>query len=729
MHDGRRSAHPLQKSKIAKGRHSETGGSQDITRFAHRQPPRIESNHYCSSAVQSQAERSPVRQTPWDHEDLVEPGQPRHLCVVDERPQNLCGITGFTSKNWEPPQGRIRAATSTLIHRGPDQSGVFESRLFSMGATRLKIIDLHGGDQPILSEDGGTGIVFNGEIYNHLELRRELEERGHRFTSHSDTETVLHAFLEWDKECFSRLRGMFAIALWNKSEKRIVLARDRLGIKPLYISRQGEDVFFGSELKAIFAHPEIERHISLEGLDCYLSLNYVPCPWTLVDGIEKLPPGYWLEWRDGQVTSDSYWRLPFGPSKHWTLDSAKDELDGLMQSALREHLLSDVPLGVWLSGGIDSSAILHYAAQASSSQLKTFSISFRGRSFDETKYIRQVANSYGTDHHEMDLPPETNLRGAIEEFAYYADEPTADAGALPVWFLSKLSKTRTTVALSGEGADELFGGYLTYRANHLARYARAVPAMARRVALAAVRQWPVSDEKIGLEYKLQRFLEGSLLHPGRAHTYWNGTFSDAEKAALVRAPLPLSLNQILEELLRLPANKDALAAFLWLDQKYYLADDILTKSDRMSMAHSLEVRPPFLDHRIVEFAASLPADLKIRGSQQKFILRQLMRDKLPPAVLTRAKIGFDIPAHDWLRGPLRDLLVDTLQAGVAEHAELFNSEILLKFVRLHLERKANIGYHLWGLLILFLWMNKWQIQTSPRATQKVLAYAETGSSI
>ena len=641
----------------------------------------------------------------------------------------MCGITGFTSKNWEPPSDRIRAATSTLIHRGPDQTGVFESELFSMGATRLKIIDLHGGDQPILSDDGDTGIVFNGEIYNHLELRRELEEHGHRFTSHSDTETVLHAFLEWDKECFSRLRGMFVIALWCKSEKRIVLARDRMGIKPLYISRQGEDLFFGSELKAIFAHPEIERGLSLAGLDCYLSLNYVPCPWTLVDGIEKLPPGYWLEWRDGQVSSDSYWRLPFGPSNHWTLDSAKEELDSLMQSALREHLLSDVPLGVWLSGGIDSSAILHYAAQASSSQLKTFSISFRGRSFDETKYIHQVVKQYGTDHHEMDLPPETNLRGAIEEFAYYADEPTADAGALPVWFLSKLSKTRTTVALSGEGADELFGGYLTYRANHLARHARAVPAIARRWALAAIRQWPVSDEKIGLEYKLQRFLEGSLLHPRRAHAYWNGTFSDTEKAALVRVQLPDSLDQILEEMSKLPAGKDALAAFLWLDQKYYLADDILTKSDRMSMAHSLEVRPPFLDHRIVEFAASLPAALKIRGSQQKFILRELMRDKLPQAVLTRKKIGFDIPAHDWLRGPLRELLVDTLQAGAAEHAELFNSEVLLKFVRLHLERKANIGYHLWGLLILFLWMNKWQIQTSPRATQKVLAYAKTGLSI
>jgi asparagine synthase (glutamine-hydrolysing) len=641
----------------------------------------------------------------------------------------LCGITGFTSKNWEAPPDRIRTATSTLIHRGPDQTGVFESQLFSMGATRLKIIDLHGGGQPIISDDGDTGIVFNGEIYNHLELRAELEERGHRFASHSDTETVLHAFLEWDIDCFSRLRGMFAIALWCKSEKRIVLARDRMGIKPMYISRQGEDLFFGSELKAIFAHPEIERSISLEGLDCYLALNYVPCPWTLVNGIEKLPPGNWLEWRDGQITSDSYWRLPFGPSEHWTVASAKEELDGLMRSSVREHLLSDVPLGVWLSGGIDSSAILHYAAQASSSRLQTFSISFLGRSFDETRYIREVVNQYDTDHHEMDLPPETNLRGAIEEFAYYADEPTADAGALPVWFLSKLSKARTTVALSGEGADELFGGYLTYRANHLAGRARAVPAIARRVALAAIRQWPVSDEKIGFEYKIQRFLEGSLLQPGRAHTYWNGTFSDIEKIDLLRVQLPPALDQILGELSHLPAEKDPLAPFLWLDQKYYLADDILTKSDRMSMAHSLEVRPPFLDHRIVEFAASLPANLKIRGSQQKFILRELMSGKLPPAVLTRKKIGFDIPAHDWLRGPLRDLLLDTLRAGVAEHSELFNSGVLLKFVRLHLERKANIGYHLWGLLILFLWMNKWQIQTSPRAAQKVLAYAKTGSSI
>jgi asparagine synthase (glutamine-hydrolysing) len=642
----------------------------------------------------------------------------------------LCGITGFTNKNWDAPPDRIRAAASTLIHRGPDQLGVFESRLFSFGATRLKVIDLHGGDQPILSDDGDTGIVFNGEIYNHLEIRRELENRGHQFKSHSDTETVLHAFLEWDKECFSRLRGMFAIALWVKSEKRIVLARDRMAIKPLYICRQGEDLFFGSELKAIFAHPEIERRISLNGLDCFLSLNYIPAPWTLVDGIEKLLPGYWLEWRDGQITSQSYWRLPFGPSAHWTLESAKEELDGLMQSAVREHMLSDVPLGVWLSGGIDSSAILHYAAQASGHRLKTFSISFRGRSFDETKYIRQVATQYDTDHHEMDLPPETNLEDAVEDFAYFSDEPTADAGALPVWFLSRLSKSQTTVALSGEGADELFGGYLTYRATHFASHARAVPAAARRMALAAIRQWPVSDEKIGLEYKIQRFLEGSLLNPSRAHTYWNGTFSDSEKFALLRVRLPNALDRVLSELNRLPLSEDPLASYLWLDQKYYLADDILTKSDRMSMAHSLEVRPPFLDHRIVEFAASLPSSLKIRGTQQKFVLKHLMRDKLPSAILTRKKIGFDIPAHDWLRGPLRNFLTDTLQAGAAEHPDLFHAGVITNLVRLHMGRKANLGYHLWGLLTLFLWMNKWQIQTSPSVSQlSTLAYAKTGSSI
>ena len=645
----------------------------------------------------------------------------------------MCGIVGFTHKRWVPDFDRIRNAVGTLIHRGPDQQGVFESTLCSMGATRLKIIDLGHGDQPILSEDGDVAIVFNGEIYNHLELRRELEALGHRFHSHCDTETVLRAFLEWDTACFARLRGMFAIALWTKSTKRLVLARDRMGIKPLYFARRGEDLFFGSELKAILIHPEIERRLSLDGLDCYLSLNYVPCPWTLVEGVEKLPPGQWLEWRDGKVSTDSYWRLPLGVVRDWTLESAREELDALLRQSIREHLISDVPLGMWLSGGIDSSTILHYAATESSQRLKTFSISFQGRSFDETAYIREVAQRYQTDHEELDLNPESDLRSAIEAFAYYSDEPSADAGALPVWFLSKLSRTKTTVSLSGEGADELFGGYLTHRANRLAALARRLPPKALRLALGALQVWPVSDEKISFEYQLKRFLEGSLMTPERAHVYWNGTFSEAQKRALLCVELPPALNDVLSELhdrsVARSGAHDDLAPYLWFDQRYYLPDDILNKADRMSMAHSLEVRPPFLDHRIVEFAASLPASLKIRGSRQKVLLKELMRDKLPPSVLRRKKVGFDIPAHDWLRGCLRSLMMDVLLDGSSDHAKLFRRDAIETYIRLHLERQVNVGYHLWGLMVLFLWMKKWGIQAAASQETSVWIREKTGTYI
>jgi asparagine synthase (glutamine-hydrolysing) len=606
-----------------------------------------------------------------------------------------------------------------------------------MGGARLKIIDLGLGDQPILSDDGDVAIVFNGEIYNHQELRRELESLGHRFYSHCDTETILHAFLEWDTACFARLRGMFAIALWTKSKKRLVLARDRMGIKPLYFMRRGEDLFFGSELKAILIHPEIERRLSLDGLDCYLSLNYVPCPWTLVEGIEKLPPGQWMEWRDGKVSSDAYWRLPFTVVSDWTLESAREELDTLLRQSIREHMVSDVPLGMWLSGGVDSSTILHYAAMESSAPLKTFSVSFQGRSFDETAYIREVAARYQTDHTELDLNPDVDLRSAIEAFAYYSDEPSADAGALPVWFLSKLSKTKVTVSLSGEGADELFGGYLTYRANRLAAVARRFPQQSRRLALSALRLWPVSDDKISFEYQLKRFLEGSLLSPERAHVYWNGTFSEAQKRALVRSELPPALNRVLSELRDQTGAKTAaptaadndLAPFLFFDQKYFLPDDILYKADRMSMAHSLEVRPPFLDHRIVEFAATLPASLKIRGSRQKVLLKELMRDKLPTSVLRRKKVGFDIPAHDWLRGCLRTLMMEVLLDPSSEHTKLFRRDVIETYIRQHMERRVNIGYHLWGLMVLFLWMKKWGIQAAASRETSVWMQEKTGTFI
>ena len=382
---------------------------------------------------------------------------------------------------------------------------------------------------------------------------------------------------------------------------------------------------------------------------------------------------------------------------------------------------------MWLSGGIDSSTILHYAATESRAPLKTFSISFQGRSFDETPYIREVAQLYQTDHQELDLNPEVDLRGAIEEFACYSDEPSADAGALPVWFLSKLSKTKTTVSLSGEGADELFGGYLTHRANRLAALARRLPQKTLQLAIEGLRFWPVSDEKISFEYQLRRFLEGSLMTRERAHVYWNGTFSDAQKRALLYTELPPALNGVIGELRDRLSAQDDLAPYLWFDQKYFLPDDILNKADRMSMAHSLEVRPPFLDYRIVEFAASLPSSLKIRGSRQKVVLKELMRDKLPASVLRRKKVGFDIPAHDWLRGCLRPLMMDVLMDSASNHTGLFRQDVIETHVRAHLERRVNIGYHLWGLMVLFLWMKKWGIQTAASQETSVWVPERTGT--
>ena len=622
----------------------------------------------------------------------------------------MCGIAGFTHLRSRPDPTRIRRATTVLAHRGPDQQGVWESDTVSLGAVRLRIIDLAGGEQPIVTEDGDCVIVFNGEIYNHAELRDELERLGHRFRSRSDTEVVLRAFVEWDRECLPKLRGMFAVALWKQSERRLLLARDRMGIKPLYIHRHGDDLYFGSELKSILDHPEIERRLDINGLNQFLSLNWVPCPHTLVDGIEKLPPGWWMEWHDGRVTSDAWWRLEMRPRRR-RLEEAKGELHGLLDQSVRDHLISDVPLGIWASGGLDSTTILHYAANATSSTLKTFSVSFRGQSFDESGYFREVAGVYGTDHHEFDLNPQTELRDAIEELAWYSDEPSADAGALPVWFLSKMSRRHVTVALSGEGADELFGGYVTYLADRYAAYAKLVPEGARRLMRAILNRWPVSDDKVGLDYKLKRFLDGSLLSRAEAHQFWNGTFDSSGRARV----LADGLFRMREPVAR---GATGLNDFLYADQLNYLPDDILYKCDRMSMAHSLEVRPPFLDHRIVEFAASLPEDLKIRGSRLKFVLRELMSDKLPRAVLERKKEGFDIPAHAWFRGCLKPLLQDTLTPRAVAEAGIFQWREVERVMRDHLERRANLGYHLWGLVTLHLWMKRWRVRLAePRPAE------------
>jgi asparagine synthase (glutamine-hydrolysing) len=419
-----------------------------------------------------------------------------------------------------------------------------------------------------------------------------------------------------------------------------------------------------------------------------------------------------------------YWKLEFAPDPRIRGEDAVEQLDHLLRESVREHLAGDVPRGVWASGGIDSSTLIHYAAELGGRPVKTFSVGFESASCDEKIWFREIARRYGTDHHEFVLSGDAEVASAVEEFAWYSDEPGADAGALPVWFLAKMTRQHVTVALSGDGGDEVFGGYLTYRADQLARSLRRVPRSIRRAALRTAHALiPVSDAKIGFEYKLKRGLEGSLLRPDEAHLFWNGAFSRAQKRSLLRGSNSRHLWDLFSDL---PTTDEVgfLNRYLLLDQQYYLPDNILYKVDRMSMAHSLEVRPPLLDHRIVEFAARLPEHLKIRGARQKIILLKTMRGKLPESILRRKKSGLDIPAHEWFRGPLLPLLRETLTPQAVQGTFLFDSDETELLIRDHTERRINAGYQLWGLLTLFLWLKKWNIEVAPCEESRVRRQAE-----
>ena len=619
----------------------------------------------------------------------------------------MCGIAGFTHADHDFLPERIHQAVASIVHRGPDDQGVWQSSTVSLGATRLRVIDKAAGAQPISSDDDDYTLVFNGEIYNHAELRNQLVACGHRFKTSCDTEVVLRAFIQWDTACIEKLRGMFAFAIWCESRRRLVLVRDRMGIKPLYYARRGRDLYFGSEMKAIFCHPEVNRYIDLNALDTYLGLNYVPGSHTLAEGVLKLKPGCFLTWNDGEISSHCYWQAALQDcNAHSTLEDSAARLDHLLSQSVKEHMTADVPVGVWLSGGIDSSTVLHYASQHATAPLKTFSITFNGREFDEAPYLREMAARYSTDHHELDLGPSTVTPDSIAELAYYSDEPNADAGAVPVWHLSRMSAKQVTVALSGEGADELFGGYITYLADTYARRARMIPRSLRRLSLRSANRLRASNKKIGLDYKLQRFLHGTLLDERSSHIFWNGTFSQDQRRELM---VSQNSSHMLKLLATIPARGD-IRRFMAFDQAYYLPDNLLVKVDRMSMAHSLEVRPAFLDHRIVEFAATLPANYCVQGRTLKLLLRKLMRDKLPQNILAKKKQGLDIPVHDWLRGHLKPLLLDTLNKKTVEESGIIYWPHLDSLIKLHMERKANYGYHLWGMLMLFLWIKQWKIQ-------------------
>jgi asparagine synthase (glutamine-hydrolysing) len=618
----------------------------------------------------------------------------------------MCGICGMVG-----PEGRgapdrevVARMNRRLVHRGPDSDGLFDGGEAVLAARRLSIIDLEHGDQPIASEDGGVVVVQNGEIYNHRELRRELERRGRRFATRSDTEVLVHAYEEHGDGFLERLRGMFALALWDARERRLLLARDRFGIKPLYYRHDGGALAFASELKAMLELPGLSREIDPRAVAAFLAFNSIPAPLTIFAGARKLGAGCALAWRDGELTERRFARpapVPAGEARRGPAGALAAELRETLRDSVRAHLVADVPVGVLLSGGVDSAGLTALAAAESEEPVRTFSIGFEESSFDELERARLVARRYRTDHHELVLRPDAAelLPKLVDAF----DEPFGDSSAVPTYLVSRLAAGEVKVALSGEGGDELFGGYHTYVADLLA------PRLGRLAPLAAplVERLPSSDAKVSFDYKAKRFVRAARLPALERHHAWKEIFAPASRAALLGAgdpgwdPVDLYRERYAET-----EGAEPLARLQDVDLGIYLVDDLLVKTDRSSMAHSLELRVPFLDEKVAGFALGLATPLKVRGLAKKRLLRRALAPLLPREVLRGPKQGFSIPLAAWLRGPLEPFAREALSPATLARQGCLDPAAVTPLLDAHCAGREDLSRQLWGLMAFTLWLDR-----------------------
>jgi asparagine synthase (glutamine-hydrolysing) len=605
----------------------------------------------------------------------------------------MCGICGIASERAAVDPERLRRMSTTLYHRGPDSEGSHIDGAVGIAARRLAIIDLDGGNQPISNEDGAIVVVQNGEIYNYRELMHELERAGHRFRTHCDTEVLVHGYEEWGAKLWERLRGMFAVAVWDGRERRLVLARDRFGIKPLYYRDAGGELSFASELDAL---PKGE--IDLDALEGFLAFNVVPGPLSIFRDIRKLLPGHALTWQEGRVTIERYARTGPLPARH-DEDEAElvEECRARLRDSVRAHLIADVPVGVLLSGGVDSGALAALAAEESSGAVRTFSIGFEEASFNELDGARAVAERYGTVHRELTLRPNAAL--LLPALADAFDEPFADSSALPTYLVSKLAAEDVKVALSGEGGDELFGGYYTYVADLLAE--RFGPAAARLRPLAD--RLPSSTRKASFDYRLKRFTRAASQPPLERHHMYKEIFSADVRAELTGGRSEFDPLVGYRERFAATEGHELLTRLQDVDFGLYLVDDLLTKTDRASMAWSLEARVPFMDTVISNFAFSLPVRHKVRGFSKKRLLRKAMAPLLPREIVHGRKRGFSIPAAAWLRGELEPFARETLSAENVQRQGFFRPEAVRRVLDDHVAGREDLSRQLWGLLAFTLW--------------------------
>lgn len=624
----------------------------------------------------------------------------------------MCGITGIVRSDGAPVDRELLARMNAAIyHRGPDEDGFYLSDGVGLAMRRLAIIDLKSGQQPIHNADKTAWIVYNGEIYNYRELRKDLENRGHRFYTDSDTEAIVHAYDEYGTDCPKYLRGMFALAIWDERTKSLFLARDRVGKKPLLYAQVNGQLVFGSEFMALLQHPDVSRDVNHEAIHHYLSFLCVPAPLTAFQSISKLPPGHSLLWKNGEIKLERYWQLDFSHKISIDEEEAGERVVDLLRDAVRVRLMSEVPLGAFLSGGIDSSAVVALMAQESSEKVKTFSIGFEEQDFSELHHARRVAEHVGTDHHEFIVKPDAMeiLPTLVEHYG----EPFADSSAIPSYYVSRETRKHVTVALNGDGGDECFAGYERYAAMNIAqRYAKLLPAAIRNGVIKNIANvLPQAQSRKNPLRKAQRFLDAASLSPVRRYLRWISAFDEPAKLRLYsddfrNATAAYSTIGVIEPWFVKANGAGVVDASLLTDTMTYLPNDLLVKMDIASMAVSLEARSPFLDHHLMEFAARLPERLKLRGMTTKYLLKRVLKRFVPEENLTRAKMGFGVPIGHWFRGRMQTFLRDTLLSEKALSRGLFDRDEVRRIVDQHLEHKADHDQRLWTLLMLELWFER-----------------------
>jgi asparagine synthase (glutamine-hydrolysing) len=623
--------------------------------------------------------------------------------------ESMCGICGkvFFDAGRSVTEPELRLMASTLSHRGPDGEGVWVDGNVGLAHRRLAIIDLRAvAGQPMSNEDGTVWITFNGEIYNFQELRADLEARGHSFRTNSDTEVIVHAYEEYGRECLQRLRGMFAFAIWDARRRTLFLARDRVGKKPLFYSIDHDRFVFGSEIKAILADRSVPIEPDPIAIDHYLALQYIPSPLTAFQGVRKLPAAHWLELREGKIEIGRYWKLRYMPKRNITLSEAIAELQWQIAEAVRLRLVSDVPLGAFLSGGIDSSAVVASMAQAMDSPVRTFCVGFEEAAFDERPFARMVAGRYGTDHTELVV--KASVIDILPRLIWHYDEPFGDSSAVPSYAIAELTRQHVTVVLNGDGGDENFAGYDRYVVNRRAHRGDLVPLWARRKIAGMIRHLPADWRRRQPLLKFETVAEAMARQPERRYARWISHFAVEERqrlytdafSAVVAGSDPEGL------FVETYGQSDALDwtdATLDVDVNLYLTDDLLVKMDRATMAHSLEARSPFLDHVLMEFVASLPPAFKLSGSQKKRLLKATLRGLLPDIVLDRPKMGFSVPLAGWFREELREMAYDILLSPRAVQRGYFQPKVVARLLDEHCRRQEDHAEDLWDLLVLELW--------------------------